>query len=1475
MTASEASLQVAETQREEGHTRVIYLGCFKVSPAFPRGVTACLQSCHNFIGIIASPARLWGCCCLCNAGAAAARASTCWSPWLQEFLLNLPMAEVLATMAIRPLVSMLMNKSSNYLLDKYKVMDGMEEQHKILKRKLAAILDVIADAEEQATAHREGVKAWLQELKTVAYQANEVFDEFKYEALRREAKKNGHYIKLGLDVVKLLRTHNRIVFRHRMGTKLCQILQAVEVLITEMHAFRFKYRPQPPVFKKWRQTDYVIIDPREIVSRSRHGDKKYVVDILLGKASSSDLTVVPIVGMGGLGKTTLAQLIYNEPEVQKHFQLLLWVCVSDTFDVNSLARSIVEASPKKNHDTEKPPLDRLQILVSGQRYLLVLDDIWNNKEFRKWEMLKVCLQHGGMGSAVLTTTRDKRVAEIMGALAYNLNVLEDCFIKEIIEARAFGSEKEKPAELVKMVDEIVKRCSGSPLAATALGSVLSTKTSVNEWKDVLSRSSICTDETGILPILKLSYNDLPSHMKQCFAFCAVFPKDYKIDVEMLIQLWIANGFIPEQKEASLETTGKHIFDELASRSFFLDIEESKDVMSFDFVPTYYSRMTCKIHDLMHDIAMSVMEKDCVVATKKPSKIEWLPDTARHLFLSCQETVGILNDFMEKRSPAIQTLLCDGFVHSSLHHLSKYRSLHALKLCIYTESFPLKPKYLHHLRYLDLSYSNMKALPEDICILYNLQTLDLSNCGNLDRLPRQMKYMTSLRHLYTHGCRELKSMPPELGELTDLRTLTCFVAAVTSPDCSDVAQLQGLNLGGHLELRQLENVEKDEAEVANLGKKKDLRELTLRWSFVCDSKVLDNFEPHDGLLILRIYSYGGECMGMLQNMVEIHLSHCERLQFLFRCGTSFTFPNLKVLTLEHLLDFERWWEINERQEERTIFPLLEKLFIRHCGKLIALPEAPLLEEQCRGGNIWVCTPSSLLKNLFIRYCGKVVALREAPLVEESCSGGYRLVRSAFPSLKVLELKCLESFQRWDAVVVGEPILFPRLEKLSAQKCPKLVDLPEAPNLSVLEVEDVNQEIFHCVDRYLPLLTKLIMKLEYIETTPEAECTLIVPLDNKNKWNQKSPLTVMQLWCCNSFFGTGAPEPCDYFEHLEELEIDKCDALAHWPEKVFQSLVTLRRLTIRSCKNLTGYSQAPLESSASERSQHLPALESLELKECESLVEMFNVPTSLKRIQIQSCPKLEFICGKQQGMSELVQGSSCSEAIVPTAVSELSSSPMNQFCPCLEYLWLFSCGSLPSVLNLPPSLETIYIGCCSSIQVLSCRLDGLQKPQVTTSINSPELSTVAAAGEHSLPPHLKYLNIWSCDSMLGGILRLPTSLEMLYIMGNSRLTSLESLSAEHPPSLETFSLSHCITLASLPNEPQTYGSLKELSIHGCPAIKNLPRCLQQRLDSLDYRWLDARYEVMAFKPKTWKEIPRLFREQRKATQRIRQRQQNMQE
>uniref|UniRef100_K3Z369 NB-ARC domain-containing protein n=1 Tax=Setaria italica TaxID=4555 RepID=K3Z369_SETIT len=1292
-------------------------------------------------------------------------------------------------MVVGPLVSMVKEKASSYLLEQYQVVEGLEKQHKLLKRKLPAILDVITDAEEQAAAKREGAKAWLEEVRQVAYQANDVLDEFKYEALRRKAREEGHYKELGMDVIKLFPSHNRFVFRIKMGNKLRIILQELDVLIAEMNCFGFKFRPGPPVpVNHLRENSSKIIDPVDIAGRSRAGDKEKIIKSLLDKASNVNLTVFPIVGMGGMGKTTLAQLVYNDPEIQKHFQLRLWACVSDNFDVDSLAERIVEEA-KKNFETKEAKkngcqangssaLDKLQNAVSGKRYLLVLDDVWNRDEAHKWEKLKSYLQHGGSGSSVLTTTRDQAVAKLMMGTAkgaYELGRLGENFIEEIIKSRAFSSKQEKdwPRELVNMVGDVAKRCAGSPLAAKALGSVLCTKTTVREWKDVLRRKKICDDRNGILPVLKLSYNCLPSHMRQCFAFCAMFPKDYEIDVEMLIQLWMANDFIPVlQGEEHPEISGKNIFIELASRSFFQDVKG----IPFEFTDIEVYRVTCKIHDLMHDVALDSMGKECAAIATEQSKSGDFPHSARHLLLSVNEPETLLNASQEKGSPVIQTLICEEYVDRDLQHLSKYRSARALKIKGGSTSF-LKSVWLHHLRYLDLSRSYfIKSLPEDISILYHLQTLNLSDCDDLERLPKGMKYMTALRHLYTHGCWKLKSMPADLRYLTSLQTLTCFVAGAGS-DCSRVGELRRLDdLGGQLELKRLENVKEADAKEAKLRNKKKLARLTLRWSDCdkeahnSDKEVLEGLQPHDGLKVLRIYCCSMDTcptwMNKLQGIVELEFSDCKRLEklpafwqlsalqilclrglenirYLCSSDTAFTFQKLKILKILKLPNFEIWWGTGEVRGERPIFPLLEKLLIKECKSLAALPKA---------------------------------------------STEYR---SAFPVLKVMELDDLEMFQRWEAGErnSGEELAFHRLEKLIIRSCPELTTLPEAPKLSVLRVDGASQQIssLHAASRYITSLSNLELCGYNTETESVAEQNSSELVHGREKWEHRSPLTHMDLLRYNLSFSHSSALPLwTCFAQLVDLKIQYCDTLVYWPENVFQALVSLRTLYIRACSKLTGRTQETSEQSAPERSGLLPCLESLYLNECQSLVEVPNLPA--KTLCIYDCLMLgSIIFGQQEDTSSLIPGSS-SEARASTAVRKLSSSTSHPFLPCLESLDIMLCRGLSEVANLPPSIKTLEIRCCYNLRSLSGQLDALQT-----------------------------LCIGNC----------------------SNLKSLESCLGRLPL-LEDLRLWNCESLQSLPNGPQAYSYLRALMIESCPCITLLPLSLLQRLDHLEEKTLDACYE-----------------------------------
>jgi hypothetical protein len=276
------------------------------------------------------------------------------------------MAELAASLVVTPLVSLLKDKVSSSLLDQYKVMEGMEKHHKTLMRWLPAILEVIGDAERQTP--RRGVEKWLEQLKTAAYEANEVFDDFEYEALRRRAKKNGHITKLGIIArVKLFPTHNRVAFHIRMGNRLRGIVDTFKDLVEEMNTFGFnKLEPKATTaWKEWRETDSIIVDPENIVARSRDVERKKIINILVnGHVAGGDLMVVSIVGMGGLGKTTLAQLIYNDPQVTEHFHLLKWVCVSDDFSVRILANKICNTSEAVLEDA----LNKLQEHLKGKRY---------------------------------------------------------------------------------------------------------------------------------------------------------------------------------------------------------------------------------------------------------------------------------------------------------------------------------------------------------------------------------------------------------------------------------------------------------------------------------------------------------------------------------------------------------------------------------------------------------------------------------------------------------------------------------------------------------------------------------------------------------------------------------------------------------------------------------------------------------------------------------------------------------------------------------------------------------------------------------------------------------------------------------------------------------------------------------------------------------------------------------------------------
>ncbi|KAL8499328.1 hypothetical protein ACS0TY_022348 [Phlomoides rotata] len=352
--------------------------------------------------------------------------------------------------------------------------------------------------------------------------------------------------------------------------------------------------------RDWRrETGFVLDDPDHVYGRDEERDK--IVDLLVNNVSEHKLCVLPIIGLGGMGKTTLAQFIYNDERVTKHFNTKLWVCVSDNYDLIAILKAIIESATG-----DRPNLENLASLqgcllqvLSEKKYLLILDDVWNDNQ-ADWDILKGTLACGSLGSSIVVTTRLQKVADIMGTLpAHCLTELseEHCWL--LFRRRALGQEKEQRYGALEAIGRcIVKKCGGVPLAAKALGGLLRFHRDEKEWIRVEESHiwNLPQEENSILPVLRLSYRHLPFVLKRCFVYCAIFPKDYEFEKTELIFHWMAHGCITSNGKQEVEDVGDQIWNELSLRSFFQEGDKTSG-----------REITFKMHDLVHDLAQSILE----------------------------------------------------------------------------------------------------------------------------------------------------------------------------------------------------------------------------------------------------------------------------------------------------------------------------------------------------------------------------------------------------------------------------------------------------------------------------------------------------------------------------------------------------------------------------------------------------------------------------------------------------------------------------------------------------------------------------------------------------------------------------------------------------------------------------------------------------------------------------------------------------
>ncbi|KAJ9547019.1 hypothetical protein OSB04_019562 [Centaurea solstitialis] len=443
---------------------------------------------------------------------------------------------------------------------------------------LSMIKDLLDDASEKEITDKY-VKVWLTRLQHLAYDIDDVLDDLASDAMHRELA--GETGAITSKVRKLLPTCcTSFSVGIRMHDKLNSItteLQAIEKdrVARSLNKITDKVVRKVPIIKN-RQHETRFLGAANIIGRQ--GEKKAFLYKLLGdETCSQNFNIVPIVGMGGIGKTTLARLLYNETQVKDHFEIRAWVCVSNEFDIFKISNSIFQEVTKGH-----------KISTSFGRCM--------SETRRDWDTLVSPFHYGAPGSKIMMTTRKEK---LLKSLDYNnLNHLESLPYDDslsLFSQHALGESNLDSHPLLKPYGEgIVKKCDGLPLALEAIGRLLKTKPSEEDWKVVLdSEIWMLKDEKEIVPALRLSYNDLDACLKKLFAYCSLFPKDYMFDKEELILLWMTEGFLHQTsaKKSTTERVGHECFEELLSRSFFQQTpnKESAFVM----------------HDLMNDLATYV------------------------------------------------------------------------------------------------------------------------------------------------------------------------------------------------------------------------------------------------------------------------------------------------------------------------------------------------------------------------------------------------------------------------------------------------------------------------------------------------------------------------------------------------------------------------------------------------------------------------------------------------------------------------------------------------------------------------------------------------------------------------------------------------------------------------------------------------------------------------------------------------------
>jgi len=1155
----------------------------------------------------------------------------------------MPVLETLGGALFGAVLQVLFAKvDSHQVLGYFRGRDLDEKLLKELKWKLMDVNAVIDDAEQKQFSNSL-VKEWVDEVRDALYDAEDLLEQIDYEFSKTELKAD---FQTSASKVRSFESEMEKVLEKLESLWKRKIVQDFEVSSGVRSGLGNKLWE-----KKVESTSLVA----EEVIYGRDEDKEMIFSWLTSNPNDNKLSILSIVGMGGMGKTTLAQHIFNDPKIKEaRFDEKVWVWVSDDFDVLKVSKAIIRAFTKSKDDSEDLEMvhGKLKEKLTGRKFLLVLDDVWN-EDRDQWKSLQTPLKYGAKGSKILVTTRSSKVASTMESnTIHQLKQLRENHSWKVFAKHAVQDDNSKLNSKMKEIGmKIVEKCKGLPLALETVGSLLHSKSTVSDWEGVL-RSNIWYSK--IIPTLLLSYYHLPSHLKRCFAYCALFPKNYEFEKESLILLWMAQNFLHCSQQSKSHEVGEQYFNDLLSRSFFqqsIISDETRFVM----------------HDFVNDLAKYVSGEVCF--RLGVDKAERVPKTTRHF-----STMEDPFEYREFRSlsdaKGLRTFLTiHGYCRMSIQDLiSNFKFLRVLSLsfCRNIEEVPDTVDNLIHLRLLDLSGTKIERLPDTTCSLCNLKVLKLNNCLYLGELPSTLHELTNLRLLELMGTT-LRKVPLLLGELKNLQLWMGSFEVGNIVSEFNIQQLEELDLHGELSIKNIENIVNPcDALAADLKNKTHLVGLHLERDLkrniddsIKEREVLENLQPSKHLEKLKIDGYCGTEFpnwlsdNSLSNVVSLVLMRCKHCLWLPSLGL-FTF--LKDLTIDGLdsigridadfygnsgsvfacLETLSFTDMKEWEEWHCIpgaFPNLQRLTVKNCPKLKGhLPEQ-----------------LSHLMELTIKHCDQLVGwipraveiedVKMEPSSVDMIGSGLSdtpleyLIITSCPSMNIPINHCyhflveLEIRHGCDSLKTFPLDLFPKLRKLILEECCNLQVIPQEhphSHLKLLEIIKCSEfESFSNEGLFAPQLESFrIVGLEKLKSMPKRMSSLLPSLNNLfifdcpevefSEGCLPSNLNVMFLLNCfklvASLKGAWGTNPS-----LKSLYIHKVDLECFPDEGLLPTSLT--KLSIDNCPNLKKLDYRGL--------CHLSSLQRLSLYNCPILqcLPEEGLPESISELEIKDCPLLK--------------------------------------------------------------------------------------------------------------------------------------------------------------------------------------------------------------------------------------------------------------